>query len=204
MPTVSLTDIRLPRIIAIGASTGGPQALYSILKALPASFPVPIVVVQHISGGFLQGLVDWLNHDCALTIAIAEAGVMPKPGRVYFAPEGVHLRFDHQGCFRLETGVPVSGHCPSATALFEAIASYYRRSCVGILLTGMGRDGADGMQAIAQAGGTTIAQDEASCVVFGMPKEAIALNAVQYILPINRIAPQLLELFKLKSNKLLY
>lgn len=181
------------KIVAIGASTGGPQALHTILKQLPATFPAPILCVQHISEGFLQGLVDWLATETALSIQIAQPGDRPKPGRVYFAPERHHLQVDHHGRFITLNTPPVSGHRPSATVLFQAVAASYPRSSVGILLTGMGRDGADGLLAIAQAGGITIAQDEQTCIVFGMPKEAIALGAAQHVLPINEIAPMLLN-----------
>ncbi|RZM81794.1 chemotaxis-specific protein-glutamate methyltransferase CheB [Leptolyngbya iicbica] len=186
-------DIRAPRVLAIGASTGGPQALQTILQALPKQFPVPILCVQHISSGFLQGLIDWLNLKSALHIKIAVAGEMPAPGTVYFPPERHHMQIDRYGRFELTQSPPVAGHCPSVTVLLESVAAYYRRSAVGIVLTGMGRDGAEGLHAIALAGGTTIAQDEATCVVFGMPKEAIALNAAQHILPIDNIAPFLLN-----------
>ncbi|MDX2242736.1 MAG: chemotaxis-specific protein-glutamate methyltransferase CheB [Leptolyngbyaceae cyanobacterium bins.302] len=181
------------KVVAIGASTGGPQALHTILKQLPAHFPVPILCVQHISEGFLQGLVDWLGAECSLRVTIAQPGDFPKPGTVYFAPERKHLQLDTQGRFLTVNTPPVSGHRPSATVLFQAVAACYPRSSVGILLTGMGRDGADGLQAIAQAGGTTIAQDEQTCVVFGMPKEAIALGAAQHISAIGEIAPLLLN-----------
>ena len=185
-------DIRAPKIVAIGASTGGPQAFRDILQPLPATFPVPIVCVQHISEGFLLGLVTWLKGECAIQIQIAQAGEIPQAGTVYFAPDNYHLQIDSRGCLQLAKTLPVAGHRPSVDVLFQSIAAYYRRSCVGILLTGMGRDGADGLFAIAQSGGTTIAQDESSCVVFGMPKEAIALNAAQYVLPISEISPMLL------------
>ncbi|MGF2035187.1 MAG: chemotaxis-specific protein-glutamate methyltransferase CheB [Nostoc sp. CmiVER01] len=186
-------SLSLPKVVAIGASTGGPQALYTILKQLPANFPVPILCVQHISEGFLQGLVDWLAAECFLRVTIAQPGEFPKPGTVYFAPERQHLQLDTQGRLTTVSTPAVSGHRPSVTALFQAVATCYPRSAVGILLTGMGRDGADGLQAIAQAGGTTIAQDEQTCVVFGMPKEAIALGAAQHILAIGEIAPMLLN-----------
>lgn len=186
-------DIRAPRILAIGASTGGPQALQTIFEALPAKFPVPILCVQHISEGFLDGLIDWLNLKSRLQIRTAVAGELPQANTVYFAPERHHLQLDGQGRLSPMPTAPVCGHCPSVTVLFESVANHYRRSAAGILLTGMGRDGADGLQAIAQAGGTTIAQDEATSVVFGMPKEAIALGAAQHILPIQKIPPFLLE-----------
>lgn len=191
-PAAAQLDIRAPRILAIGASTGGPQALQSIFAALPKKFPVPILCVQHISDGFLQGLIDWLNLKSALQIKIAIAGEIPQPGVVYFPPERHHMQLNRYGQFELTCSAPVAGHCPSVTVLFESVAAYYRRSAVGVLLTGMGRDGAEGLQAIALAGGTTIAQNETTCVVFGMPKEAIALGAAQHILPIQNIAPFLL------------
>ena len=192
-PPAPTLDIRAPRILAIGASTGGPQALQTIFEALPRHFPVPILCVQHISDGFLQGLIDWLNVCSALPIKIATSGEMPRPGVVYFPPERHHLQVNGRGQFELQRTAPVAGHCPSVTVLFEAVAAYYRRAAVGVLLTGMGRDGADGLQAIAQAGGTTIAQNEATCVVFGMPTEAIALGAAQHVLPIQGITPFLLN-----------
>jgi two-component system chemotaxis response regulator CheB len=186
-------DIRSPKVVAIGASTGGPQSIHTILRQLPPTFPIPILCVQHISEGFLQGLVDWLSHESPLKVVVAESGMIPMPGMVYFPPERKHLLVDSQGRLALSTSAPVCGHCPSVTVLFESVATYYRRSAIGVLLTGMGRDGADGMKAIAQQGGFTIAQDEATSIVFGMPKEAIALGAAQRVLPLPEIAPSLLE-----------
>jgi two-component system, chemotaxis family, protein-glutamate methylesterase/glutaminase len=180
------------KIVAIGASTGGPQALHAILQQLPANFPAPILCVQHISEGFLQELVNWLAAECSVHITIAQPGDFPQPGTVYFAPEEKHLQLDVLGRFLTTSTPAVSSHRPSITVLFQAVADCYGPSTVGILLTGMGRDGAEGLQAIAQAGGVTIAQNEQTCVVFGMPKEAIALGAAQYILPIHEIAPMLL------------
>lgn len=186
-------DMRMPRVLSIGASTGGPQAFRTILSQLPASFPVPILCVQHISDGFLQGFVDWLKTECKVRIAIARSGDIPQPGTVYFAPERYHLKIDAQGRLLLTDTPPIAGHRPSVTVLFESVANYYRRSCVGVLLTGMGRDGAEGLLAISKAGGISIAQNEASSVVFGMPKEAIALGAAQHILPLPEIAPTLIN-----------
>lgn len=185
--------IRAPRLLAIGASTGGPQALLAILQQLPKTFPVPILCVQHISDGFLQGLVNWLDDNSALRVAIATPGTVPQPGVAYFPPERHHLKIDAGGRIQLSQGDPVDGHCPSVTVMFQSVAAYYRQSAVGVLLTGMGRDGANGLQTLSQAGGLTIAQDEASCVVFGMPKEAIALGAAQQVLPLSAIAPYILN-----------
>lgn len=178
--------------LAIGASTGGPQALYTIVAQLPANFPIPVFCVQHISEGFLQGLVDWLGSESKLPVKIAPLGEFPKAGTIYFPPERRHLELDSRGRFVYSDAPPVGGHRPSITVTFQSVARFYGHSSAGVLLTGMGRDGADGMQAIARVGGLTIAQDEASCVVFGMPKEAIALGVVQHILPVNAIAPLLL------------
>jgi two-component system, chemotaxis family, protein-glutamate methylesterase/glutaminase len=184
-----------PKIVVIGASTGGPQALQEIFTQLPADFPVPVICVQHICCGFLQGLIDWLATHCQLTIQIAQLGDMPKPGKIYFPDEQLHLELDAWGRFIYFDSPPVAGHRPSVTVSFESVAKFYGNATVGILLSGMGRDGADGMQAIAQAGGFTIAQDEATSVVFGMPKEAINLGAAKQILPIEAIAPRLLAMF---------
>lgn len=185
-------DIRQPQVLAIGASTGGPQAIHTILQRLPPNFPVPILCVQHISTGFLQGLVDWLDRECSFNVKIAQWGTIPQAGSVYFPPEGHHLEISPTGKLALSSIPPVSGHRPSVTVLFKSVADYYRRSSVGILLTGMGRDGADGLLSLSQAGATTIAQDESTSVVFGMPKEAIALGAAQEILRIQDMAPFLL------------
>lgn len=184
------------KVLAIGASTGGPQALHAIISKLPANFPVPVICVQHISEGFLKGLVDWLGSESKLRVKIAAFGEFPQAGTVYFPPEKRHLELDSKGRF-VYSGAADVGHCPSVTVTFKSVANFYSRGAVGVLLTGMGRDGADGMLAIAKLGGLTIAQDEASSVVFGMPKEAIALGAVQHILPISAIATLLLAKLKI-------
>lgn len=182
-----------PKIVTIGASTGGPLALQSVLSSFPEDFPLPIVCVQHISFGFLPGLIDWLATSCHLSIRIAPAGERPKPGYVYFPPERQHLEINHKGHFVHSQLPPVDGHRPSVTASFKSIAQFYGRKSIGILLTGMGRDGADGLKSISDAGGLTIAQDEATSIVFGMPKEAIVLGAANHVLPIQAIGPTVLK-----------
>lgn len=184
------------KLLAIGASTGGPQALHTILTQFPSNFPVPIVCVQHISEGFLPGLVSWLNGECHLSIKIAIAGELPQAGSVYFAPDGYHLELSRTGRFSYSNALPLAGHRPAVTTTLKSVAECYRASAGGILLTGMGRDGADGMKAIADQGGLTIAQNQDSCVVFGMPAEAIALGAAQHILSVNDIAPFILNRVK--------
>ncbi|MCC5900289.1 MAG: chemotaxis-specific protein-glutamate methyltransferase CheB [Phormidium sp. GEM2.Bin31] len=184
---------RTYELVTIGASTGGPQALQGILREIPQEFPVPIVCVQHISRGFLTGLVNWLNTECRVPVRIAQPGMRAEAGVIYFPPEDQHLTFSRPGVFATAPLPPFSGHRPSVTVTFQSVAQVYGRRSVAILLTGMGKDGALGMQAIFEAGGVTIAQDEATSVVFGMPKEAIALGAAQYILPLQEMAPVLLK-----------
>lgn len=190
-----LPELQQPvRLVAVGASTGGPQALQAILSPLQRDFPAPILCVQHISQGFLQGLVDWLGSKCRLKVQIAQTGLSPQPGTAYFAPEQRHLQLNALGRL-VNAGETARGvHCPSIDVTFASVAQYYGSSALGILLTGMGRDGAEGLLAISRAGGLTLAQDEASSVVFGMPKEAIALGAVRHVLSLDGISAALLRL----------
>ncbi len=181
------------RIVAIGASTGGPQALQNILSRLPANFPLPIVCIQHIGDGFLEGLVEWLNSVCAVKIEIAQEGAAPLPGVVYFPREGAHLLIDGNGRFKYSLGAPFNGHRPSVTEAFRSIAERYGNGVIGVLLTGMGNDGAEGLKTIAEAGGLTIAQDEKTSVVFGMPKCAIELGAAKNVLPLEEIASMIMS-----------
>ena len=187
---------RAPQIVAIGASTGGPPALQTILSQLPGSFSLPILCVQHISVGFLQGLISWLAAQCKLKIQIARSGEIPQPGNVYFAPENSHLIVDPRGRLQPSSAPPIDGHRPSVTAMFRKVAEYYGDAAIGVLLTGMGHDGGEGMQALATAGALTIAQDEASCVVFGMPGDAVERGAARAVLPLKDIASALMEAAK--------
>jgi two-component system chemotaxis response regulator CheB len=193
-PPRELASVKRMSIVAIGASTGGPQALKEILQNLPPNLPVPILCVQHISDGFLQGLIDWLALSSRPRVKVAEANELAVPGVVYFPPDRTHLEVDHNGRLRLAGTRPVGGHCPSVNVLFKSVAEYFGRHALGVLLTGMGSDGAEGLLAIAKAGGDTVAQSEASCVVFGMPKVAIDLGAAKYVLPIEAIAPKIVNL----------
>ncbi|MGN7612713.1 chemotaxis-specific protein-glutamate methyltransferase CheB [Magnetococcales bacterium HHB-1] len=187
-----------PRIVAIGASTGGPQALMTLLSELPPSFPLPILCIQHISDGFLNEMISWLSHHTPLKIKIAQAGTTPRPGHIYFSPENYHLEIDKNYRFNpvrtpsiKEISSSVKHHRPSVDVTFTSIASVYGAAAIGILLTGMGSDGAAGMLTLYKNKGTTIAQDENTSVVYGMPKQARDLGAVQQILPIQRIAAML-------------
>lgn len=187
-------------LVAIGASTGGPQALRIITAALPADFAVPVICVQHIGNGFLAPMVAWLAEVSRLPVRLAGHGELPQPGVIHFAPPDLHLELDGRGRFELSDAPPCDGHRPSATVTLRAVARRYGVGAVGVLLTGMGRDGAAGMAAIAAVGGVTIAQDEATSVVYGMPREAVALGAVQQVLPLEQIAPALVALARRRNG----
>jgi len=181
------------KIVVIGASTGGVEALLSVLSHYPEACP-PTLIVQHIRGDFLPGLVDRLNRNCAAKVGPAEHGGLLRTGEVRVAPGNEsHLVVLPSGLrTRLLKQDPISGHRPSVDALFSSAASLGPRA-VGVLLTGMGRDGAEGMAKIHRAGGWTIAQDEATSVVYGMPRAAVEMKAVREQLPIQRIGPALLR-----------
>jgi two-component system chemotaxis response regulator CheB len=193
-PLLPAPKAGLIRIVAIGASTGGPQVLQTVFSGLPADFACPIVCVQHISAGFLNGLVEWLDAQCRLRVKIAAHGEVAVPGTVYFPEENTHLQIDGEGRLMHAHTPPVDGHKPSVTATFESVARHFGHSALGVLLTGMGIDGASGLESIMRAGGTTLAQDEASCVVFGMPRQAILRGAAHYVLPPDEISRSLIRL----------
>ncbi len=201
-PKISFAS-KPPEIIAIAASTGGPSALLKILKTVPENFSAPIVIVQHICEGFGQGFVDWLNKECSLNVKTAERGERLTAGNVYIAPDGFHLLIDPGKIVRLSKSMPVNGLRPCATLMMESAAHVCGAATVGVILTGMGRDGADGIKAIKEAGGLTIAQSPETCVVFGMPKEAIELGVVDKILAVERIAYELeliTKVFELENS----
>jgi two-component system chemotaxis response regulator CheB len=190
---------RVPRprrlqLIAIGASTGGPQIIVEILARLPGNLGVPILIVQHIAPGFTPGLVTWLNQGTPLAVKLAEAGEVARPGTVYLAPDGVQMGITSKRHIYLSPDVTAEGFCPSASYLFHSVAAAYGHAAMGILLTGMGRDGAPELLRLREAGGITIAQDEATSVVFGMPGEAIRLGAAEHVLPPVRIAEAICSL----------
>ena len=177
----------MPDIICIAASTGGPGALASVLKTVPKNFSIPIVVVQHITKGFGEGFAHWLDHECLLKVNTISSGSSIEPGNIYIAPDDYHLLVGPNKKFRTSKSLPVSGLRPYATFLFNSVAELYGDRSLGIILTGMGRDGSEGMKNIKLAGGITLAQSEDSCIVFGMPKEAIDLGIVDYVLNLEEI-----------------
>lgn len=168
-----------PAIIAIGASTGGPMVLMNILAKLKKDFPLPIIIVQHIAPGFLEGMLNWLQEQCPLPLAIAGDGDTPLGGHVYFAPDGYHLEFSSAGRLRLTTASVEYSVKPAVAPLFRSLALSQAPPALGILLTGMGRDGALELLAMRDRGQLTIAQDEESSIVNGMPGEAAKLGAVR-------------------------
>jgi two-component system chemotaxis response regulator CheB len=181
------------RLVAVGGSTGSPAAVVDILRALPAHFAVPILLVIHINEPFGAAFAEWLDGQSALRVRYPRDGEplwAVEGGRVLMAPPGKHLVL-RGGTLRLEAGPERHSCIPSVDVLFESIARECARDTVACLLTGMGRDGAEGLAAIRRAGGATIAQDEATCAVFGMPREAILLGAAEQVLPLPQIAAAL-------------
>ncbi|MBN2470560.1 MAG: chemotaxis-specific protein-glutamate methyltransferase CheB [Anaerolineae bacterium] len=192
-----------PLVIAIGASAGGPMALHRLLGDLPADFPVPIAVVQHMATGFIEGLARWLNTITPLEVIVAQQGQVIQPGQVALADNGAHLmlrRMGDQVRVYLDSAPDVSPYLPSVDRLFESAATGFGSRAVGVLLTGMGEDGAQGMLKLRQAGGHTIVQDRASCLVFGMPGAAVALGAVDQIMSIKHIGPVLLRVAGVRQD----
>ncbi|MDA0164819.1 chemotaxis-specific protein-glutamate methyltransferase CheB [Solirubrobacter ginsenosidimutans] len=179
------------KVVAIGASTGGPQAISAILAALPGTLGVPVLLVQHISDGFIDGFVEWLGTRTPMEVVVASQGEALRAGTVHVAGGGRHMTVTRDGRLNLDHGPPMNGFRPSISRLFSSVASTCGREAVGILLTGMGRDGADGLRQMRDAGGLTIAQDEASSVIFGMPGEAVRLKAACEVLPPAAIAEAL-------------
>jgi two-component system chemotaxis response regulator CheB len=175
------------QILAIVSSTGGPQALMNILGALPSSLPCGVVIVQHISDGFDRGLADWLGTGTQLSVKLAEHNDVIRPGTVYIAPTKKHMRVATGGIVHLTDEAPCDGQKPSGTILFESVGETYGDRAVCAILTGMGRDGAEGLRQVRARGGYVVAQDEETSVVFGMPKVAIELGLVNTIQPLSAI-----------------
>ena len=180
-------------VIGIGASTGGPPVLQTILSGLPKDFPVPLVVVQHIAPGFLSGMVEWLNETTGLRVHVAAHGTTPLPGHVYIAPDDFHMGVVASGRIALAREGQENGLRPSVSYLFRSLAQTCGAAAAGVLLTGMGKDGAVELKQMRDRGGFTIAQDRDSSVVHGMPGEAIGLGAACMVLPADRIAAALVS-----------
>jgi two-component system chemotaxis response regulator CheB len=186
------------RCVGIGASTGGPVVLQTILAQLPAAFPAPILIVQHIAQGFLASLADWLDSSTAFPVRIAVHGSHPLPGHAYLAPDDRHLVLGSDGRIYLSDSEPENGVRPAISQLFRSLAHVCGPNAVGVMLSGMGHDGASEMKEMKDAGAFTIAQNHESSVVYGMPGQAIAVGGASLVLPAEKIAAKLSSLFQAK------
>lgn len=187
-------------VVAIAASTGGPNALFRIFSELPADFAAPILVVQHISHGFVEGLASWLNTASKLRVRVAVAGEHMDPGNVYLAPDGLHLGVHDRHALEISHAAPIMGFRPSATHLFASVARSHGKHALGVVLTGMGDDGIAGLRVLHATGAHVIVQDEETSVVFGMPGAAVAAGVVDATLPLDAIAARLIRLVGSRST----
>ncbi len=184
------------KVVAIGASTGGTEAIREVIGAFPATMP-GVVIVQHMPAGFTKLFSERMNSLCAMEVKEAEDQDRVMPGRILIAPGGRQMRVERSGGqyrVRVAPGENVCGHCPSVEVLFRSVAEYVGANAVGVMLTGMGRDGADGMKTMRDAGARCLAQDEASCVVYGMPKEAYERGGAERLVPLDEIAAAVMNL----------
>jgi len=185
--------------IAIGASIGGPIVLQTILSNLPVDFPAPLLIVQHMSTGFIEGMVAWLRQTSRMPLHIAKDAELPIPGHAYFAPDGCHMGVDRSGRICLDDSSAENGAKPSVSYLFRSVANAFGKKAVGILLTGMGKDGAEELKLMKDKDGLTIAQDRESSVVYGMPGVAAELGAAKYTLPPDKIVEVLKSLNRIEQ-----
>ena len=185
-------------IVSIAASTGGPQGIHSILSNLPATFPFPIVITQHIAEGFTQGMVDWLNCATPLTVVMAENGARLAPGHVYINPAEHSMRVTELGMIILGDRDSSQVYHPSCNTLLTSVAAAYREGAIGLIMSGMGDDGVAGIQAIKSAGGATLAQDAKSSVIFGMNRLAVERGYIDKVVPLANIPAELMQLAGIK------
>ena len=196
-PEILVDSPRELRWVAIGASTGGPAAIRELLEEVPADPPVGFLIVQHIASGFELGFADWLNKEFPFDVRLAQDGEELRRGMVRLAPGGSHLRLETGGVLRLDSQTPARrGHRPSVDEMFLSCAESCPGQVAGVLLTGMGSDGVIGLLALRKAGGITLVQDEASCVVFGMPRVALEKKAADVALPPRALAQTLIRLWE--------
>ena len=188
------------KVIALGASTGGPPVLQTILAMLPKDFPLPILIVQHMASGFITSFAEWLSQSSGLPVHVARHGELLLPGHVYVGPDECQMKVDHGGKIVLTEDEPENGLRPSVSYLFRSLAIIYGSEAVAGLLTGMGRDGAEELLRLKEKGAVTFAQNKESSVVHGMPGEAIKLNAATYVLAPDKIAAVLTSLANNKNK----
>ena len=176
------------KIVAIGASTGGPPVVQKILSNLQKNFSLPILIVQHMAEGFMTGFVEWLNHASAIPVHVAVHNTMAQGGIVYVAPDGAHMAVAANGRIMLVNDAPENGLRPAVSYLFRSVINAYGSHAMAILLTGMGKDGAEELKLMRERGALTVAQDSESSIIFGMPGEAVKIDAARYILAPEEIA----------------
>lgn len=193
-------QLRSVRMVGIAASTGGPSTLITVLQSLRPDFPLPLLIVQHISKGFGSGLADWLDDELEIAVRIGQEGETPRPGTAYLAPDDFHIELASNGTIHLHQQAPFRGLRPSANYLFQSMTRVCGKQALGIILTGMGDDGAEGMLQLYKAGALTAAQDRQSCVVYGMPKEAIELGAIEAVLSPEQINFTLQQLALIQAS----
>jgi len=189
---------RRERLVVIGASAGGPAALTAVLSGLPKGFPAAVVIIQHVDARFAQGMADWLSRNSALPVRVAKEGDHPTAGTVLLAGTNDHLRFISAERIGYTSEPREQAYRPSVDVFFASVGVHWKGEAVGVLLTGMGRDGAQGLKTLRDKGHYTIAQDQATSTVYGMPKAAASLGAAVDILPLERIAPRLVDTFRHK------
>ncbi|MCU5784267.1 chemotaxis-specific protein-glutamate methyltransferase [Alcanivorax balearicus MACL04] len=195
-PKLKAPIISSEKLVILGASTGGTEAIREVLSPLPPNSPA-ILIAQHMPGGFTRSFAERLNRLCTVTVKEGEHGERVLPGHVYIAPGDAHMLLARSGAnyvIHLDQGPPVNRHRPSVDVLFRSAAQHAGRNAIGVLLTGMGKDGAGGLLAMREAGAHTLAQDQDTSLVFGMPREAIALDAAIEVLPLDQVAPRLMAL----------
>ncbi|HIC89069.1 MAG TPA: response regulator, partial [Anaerolineae bacterium] len=180
-------------VVAVASSAGGPQALSRLLADLPGSLPAAVLIVQHIAPGFVPGLVEWLDRESQLAVRLAAEGDRVEPGVVCVAPDHAHMKVRTRDVIELTYEEPEMNLRPAADVLLRSVAEVYGPRAIGVILTGMGRDGAQGALAIKQAGGYVFVQDKSSCSVFGMPRAAIAVGAADEVVPLDKMAQRLVE-----------
>lgn len=203
-PAQSLLQVKSQRrevqLVAMGASTGGPMALKAILDRLPVDFPAPIAIVQHIAPGFAPGFVDWLNNTSPVPVHLAGQGEPLVPAHCYIAPDALQMKVERNNTILLSRDDPEDGFCPAVSALFRSAAETFGPNAIGVLLTGMGQDGAKELGLMKEKGATTIAQDQETSLVHGMPGHAVKLGAATRVLPLDKIADTLVDLVCRSKN----
>jgi two-component system chemotaxis response regulator CheB len=182
------------KVVAIGVSTGGPQALEVLLSMMPREFTGSVLIVQHMSKGFIKGLAEWLNASSHLDVRVAQAGDVIKAGVAYLAPDDYHMTVNKDNVIALkEPSGKAAGHVPSIDVMMKSVAESFGEAAIGVLMTGMGSDGVDGMKAIKGSGGRTIAQDQESSVIYGMNKCAVDNGCADVVAPLVKIAEEIIK-----------